>query len=287
MSTIGAVVISRNDNYGGDLVRKFTYTLSSLVSVFDDVYYVDWNSPEDKSLFDEVKGSIEKTGKLHVIRISQAQAKQLANNNPDVQNCCEVLARNIGIRRLNTDYIVSTNSDIMCVSKNNILSGVVDNRTFHTIARTDVDFSEVTDTNLMPGSPELFDYMEKNRTMWGQNGDGSPLGERDRWSLITCPGDFQLAHRDVWYGIKGFDENLVYRGYTDSNVQRKADFYGFGQSLVRSVMAFHFRHYPGSGSTGGNTAGWNNEDEALFQYTGTRNTDSWGFSDVDFEGEVW
>jgi hypothetical protein len=286
MTTIGAVVISRNDNYGGDLAAKFTYGLTSLLYCLDEVYYIDWNSPEDKTLFEEVRQDIPKTGKLRIITVTQNQAKQFTNNNPDVQYCCEVLARNIGLRRLSTDYLISTNSDIMVTTRENILSGIQDENTFHTIARTTIDFSSVSSAK---PEPSYLQFLEQHHNRlgcgWGQLGSGSPLGG-DRWSLISCPGDFQLAHRNVWYGIKGFEESLLYRGYTDSNVQRKADYYGFRQALIRSIYALHFSHYPGSGSTGGNSARWNDANESLFHFSGTKNRDDWGLADVDFKEEI-
>ncbi len=282
--TIGAVVCSRNDNYGGDLQNKFIYTLSALLANMDQVYYVDWNSP-DISLFDAVRDDIPKTGKLHVITITPDMAKELTNNDPDVQFCVEVLARNIGVRRLTTDYIVSTNSDVMCVSRQNILDNITSENTFDVIARTDIPFSTVSS---MPyGSQELFDYMLNNRHMWSSNQHqaGSPLGESDRWSLISCCGDFQLAHRNIWHTIKGFEESLVYRGYADSNIQRKADYAGYGLRLVRDTLAYHFTHYPDSGSTGGNSARWNTP-AAIYDYNGTLNTDDWGFANMAFKEEV-
>jgi hypothetical protein len=40
---ISAVTIGRNDNYGGFLAERFTYSLNSMLSTFDEVIYVDWN----------------------------------------------------------------------------------------------------------------------------------------------------------------------------------------------------------------------------------------------------
>lgn len=277
MLKLGCVVVSRNDDYGGDLARKFTYGLTSFINFLDEVYYIDWNSP-GKPLIEEIRNDLPQMGRLHVIVVSPDMAKLLTHNNPDVQNCVEVLARNIGIRRLSTEYIISTNSDIMLVSRENILGNLQGEHVFHTIARTNIDFSEISEY------PP--DYTYYFRTLKGQqHGAGSPLGERDQWSLIACPGDFQLAHRNIWHTIKGFDEDLVYRGYTDSNVQRKADYYGFRQALIYAIKAFHFSHYPNSGSTGGNTVKWN-DPSCLFDYKGTMNSENWGYADIDFFEEI-
>jgi hypothetical protein len=283
MATYGAVVVSRNDNYGGDLIEKFKYTLTSLINNLDEVYYVDWNSPDDKPLIDEIKQSIPHLGKLHSIVISQQRAKELTNYSIDVQNCVEVLARNIGVRRLSTDFIASTNSDILIPSKDNVAEYINATGVFYTVARTEIDFSMVK--SYEPNSQELYNYL-MSKDIGSQHASGSPLGENDKWSLITCPGDFQVAHRSVWHIIKGFDEDMIMRGYADSNVQRKADYYGFKQELVRGLKAFHFAHYPDNGSSGGNTMGWNDPEKSLFNYQGTENSDNWGFSNIDFEEKV-
>jgi hypothetical protein len=46
---LGAVVISRNDGYGGDQPLKALYSLTSMIEAMDEVVYVDWNSPNDVS----------------------------------------------------------------------------------------------------------------------------------------------------------------------------------------------------------------------------------------------
>jgi hypothetical protein len=48
----------------------------------------------------------------------------------------------------------------------------------------------------------------------------------DKWSIINCCGDFQLAHRDLWNKIKGFEEKMTYACFQDTNVQKKATLEG-------------------------------------------------------------
>ncbi len=280
--TIGAVVVSRNDNYTGDLALKFTYSLNALLAVMDEVYYIDWNSPGDVPLIDAIRHDIPHTGKLHSIVVTQAHAAALTHYDPDVQLCCEVLARNIGIRRLSTDYIVSTNSDVMPVSQKNIFSGVTHDDTFYTVAKTNIDFQYITGTLLMPGSTALLQWAQQYKYLGTQYGEW----HNDPWSLISGCGDFQTAHRDIWYAIKGFEETMIYRWYMDSNVQRKADFYGYKQVLLRDVLAFHFNHYPGTGAGGGSTPRTNDAHAAMGGFTGTTNTDTWGFADSTFAEEI-
>ena len=285
MKTIGAVVISRNDGYGGDQPLKALYALTSMIQAMDEVVYVDWNSPDDVSLIQVIRDRLPHTGKLKHIQVTRAMHDELTNRSPDVQNCVEVLARNVGIRRLNTDYIVSANCDIMCLDRKSIEDGIIDRQTFHVVARRETPFPQVCSFG-EPGTEQLLAEMRARTNHYGQHLDGSPLGASDPWSLITCPGDFQLAHHDVWEVVKGFEERLVMRGYSDSNVQRKAAFYGFDLRLVRNIPVFHFGHYPDTGACGGNTLGWNDRAAALENFHGTTNPMTWGFIDREFKEEV-
>jgi len=281
--SIGAVVVSSNTDHGGDLAWKFTYGLTSLISVLDQVYYIDWNSPGDKTLIDAIRHDVPSTGKLHVIVVTQQQARELTRHDPDAQHCCEVLARNIGLRRLGTNYLVSTNSDIMILSRENINALITDENTFYTTAKTNIEFSVIRDTHMTPGSDEVLQYGWNHKHLGFQYGDWGG----DRWSLISGCGDFQVAHRNIWYTIRGFEESMIYRWYMDTNVQRKADFYGFKQKLLRDLIALHFIHYPGTNVGGGaNNTKLNDPHAAMENFAGTTNPETWGFADVDFKEEI-
>lgn len=324
--TIGAVVITRNDGYGGDQPRKLLYCLTSLLQTMDEVILVDWNSREDDAaLWNLVEPP--KTGRLRHIVIPPTLATELVqrasgilpedpsreNCRQDagstlrgVQACVEVLARNIGIRRLDTDWIVSTNQDIICPFRMPIELALETSRysqhTLHVIARREVHLADVPRVFAHPpGSDPLQRFLNAHAhdfdghhpdaqgvpTNFGQHADGSPLGPRDPWSLITCPGDFQLAHRNVWQAVRGFEESLVRRGYTDSNLNRKVMDLGapFECRLVRDIPVFHLCHYPNTGSTGGAYGEWNDGETSLFNFPGTTNPETWGFADREFPEE--
>jgi len=279
--SLGVVVISRNDGYGGDQPDKVLYSLASYLHAADEVIYVDWASPNDQSLLPVIEDRLPSTGKLRGIQITNAMARELTNNNPNVQLCVEVLARNIGLRRLHTDYMISTNGDVMCLDRTSIDRGIRGPGIFHCIARRETHFPTVRAWG-EPGTVKLVRALYNGMSQFQQHQSGSPL-PGDPWSLITAPGDFQLAHRDVWYGIRGYEESLVMRGYSDSNVQKKASIYGFGLELIRDIPAFHFGHYPDTGASGGTTnTGWNDMNTSLMNFTATSNPESWGFAGMTF-----
>jgi hypothetical protein len=71
----------------------------------------------------------------------------------------------------------------------------------------------------------------------------------DKYSLINCCGDFQLAHRNVWNTIKGFEENMIYACFQDTNIQKKAVLNGFDLEAIYDIPLYHMSH-KGMGNDG-------------------------------------
>ena len=65
---ISATIISRNDNYGGNLNERATYAINSAIDTYDEVFYIDWNSPEHSLLYD-IEDNINFKGNLNHIVI--------------------------------------------------------------------------------------------------------------------------------------------------------------------------------------------------------------------------
>ena len=65
---LSAIVVTRNDNYGGNLADRATYCLNSLIDTFDEVILVDWNSPNNRPLLWDIDSNINFRGNLkHII----------------------------------------------------------------------------------------------------------------------------------------------------------------------------------------------------------------------------
>lgn len=73
---LSAVIISRNDNYGGHLNERATYAINSAIDSFDEVTYVDWNS-ENHSLLYDIKDNLQLKGNLKHIVIPPSAATNL------------------------------------------------------------------------------------------------------------------------------------------------------------------------------------------------------------------
>lgn len=291
---ISAVIVSRNDNYGGHLNERAIYAINSAIDSFDEVFYIDWNS-ENHSLLYDIENNLQFKGNLKHIVITPEIASMFTSYDPHAQKCCEVLARNIGIRRATGDYIVSTNIDIIQPKREDILKVIEEKGpdSFTTISRREVEWDYIKefqggDYNFANWSAFRDDAYKTSVPRDASNIDTTP---NDEYSLINCCGDFQLASKKVWYDIKGFEESLIYPLFADTNVQKKAKVLGYSLSGQYSPPLFHINHgsrgWGGGGFADGINKKQNDINRAIHDIQESLNKDSWGFSDIDIEYETF
>jgi len=286
---LSAVVVSRNDNYGGNLADRATYCLNSLIDTFDEVFYIDWNSPTYSLLYD-IEDRLHFKGNLKHIVIPPDVASMLTNNDPHAQVCCETLARNIGIRRATGDYIVSTNIDVIAPRRDHLEKAIneLDKNTFYTISRRHTEWKDI---EAFHSGERKFEDWKQLRDHLIENSEERKYDEKvvegDDYSIINCCGDFQLAHRDIWNEIKGFEEELIYVLYSDTNVQKKAVKHGFDLKAIYSPALFHIFHGKGGGGfLDGINRKTNDMYRAVTSQEKTENKDTWGFSPIEIEYEL-
>jgi hypothetical protein len=287
---ISAVIVSRNDNYGGHLNERATYCFNTAINTYDEVIYVDWNSPTHSLLYD-IKDNIDFKGNFKHFVITPEIASVLTNNDPNAQKCCEVLARNIGLRRATGDYLVSTNIDIIH-PKRNELENVIGNMskdTFYTISRRHTDWAQIKEFH--EGEIKFNDW-KKLREYLIINSEERHFDETtvngDDYSIINCCGDYQIAPRHIWEEIRGMEEDLIYSLYADTNVQKKSVMHGFGLKAIYSPALFHIEHGKGGGGfLDGINKLVNDPYRAIVHQEKTLNTESWGFGNTDIEFEIF
>tara|TARA_R110002049_G_scaffold159593_3_gene324584 strand:+ start:1902 stop:2786 length:885 start_codon:yes stop_codon:yes gene_type:complete len=292
---ISAVIFARNDNYGGNLKERATYCFNSAIDTYDEVIYVDWNS-ETHSLLYEVQDNINFKGNFKHIVIPPSAAHSLTNGDPNAQKCCEVLARNIGLRRATGDWLVSTNIDIIHPKRDELeeFLNSTDKQTLYTLGRRALEWPQIKEFH---GGEIIFEDWKQLREHCSQIipppehlVDVLPevMGPNDDYSLIACCGDYQIAPRHIWEEIKGFEEELIYALYADTNVQKKAVKHGFKIGAIFNPAIFHIEHGKGGG---GFLTGINKTPNDFYRAVGyqqkTENSHTWGFSDIDIEYEVF
>ena len=235
----------------------------------DEVIYVDWNTPDElPSLAEEVLPDLVHKEKFFWIRIPTSQVKEYCAD-PEAQTVTEVLARNIGMRRLTTDYLVSTDIDIICPPRKDL----------DRICGSDMVI--LAERSICPfdlwefGNHNEYDKYSKRLREAEKDHPQKPdiqLFEGDMAALISSCGDFQLAPKEIWYAMRGFEESLIGRAFADGNVQRKAQMLGYNVVVDRSLPMWHIGHEGGQGGTGKI-----NDMLVSMLMERTGNSETWGF----------
>ena len=289
---IGSVVVNRNDGYK-DFERGIIH-FKSFLNSFDEVNYIDWNSPKGSFLW-EIEDKLPKTGKIKHFIIPPSIVNKIILD-PIAQQCNEALSRNIGIVRSECDWIVSTNIDIIPPTRDEIkkLIKTLDKDTFYTISRREAP------KDLIYKHKDNIKELRKSLSHIPERHFPAKVTPNDNYSLINCCGDFQLAHKDVWNKIKGFEEEMIYQCYVDSNAQKNSVLNGFKLEVLYNPPLYHMEHgayytkddgtrvadLENKGAFKGDKKAYNDVWRYVESFTNTNNKDSWGLSNVLIEHET-
>jgi hypothetical protein len=276
LSTYGAVLIGRNDDYGENLVERTQYSLWSMLDSLDEVIYVDWNTENGQKPLPEIL-DLPKTKKFSYIVVPPEFIVKNTPNTTDQQVVCEVFARNIGLRRLKTDYLISTNPDIVCPERKELETYFTNKDALMTVPKRTISLYTLRDQVYYRDIISVRKILDANLYNSNQQPPCS-VCSGDNYSLVSGCGDWEIGHRDIWYHIRGFEESLYKRAYADSNVLRKASYFGHRIYYEPAVKVWHIGHGRGGGGDGGE----NDMHTAIFM-EGTSNPETWGFSKVKFK----
>tara|TARA_B110000977_G_C11069467_1_gene489027 strand:+ start:478 stop:1350 length:873 start_codon:yes stop_codon:yes gene_type:complete len=287
---IASVVVNRNDGYK-DFKRGVIH-FKLMLETFDEVNYVDWNSP-DGSFIWEIENKIPKKGKIKHYCIPPSVVSQMIMDQ-NAQKCNESLSRNIAIRRSNADWIVSTNLDIIPPTKKELKALIknLNKNTFYTVSRReapkDIIYNNKTGQlrNLLSNIPARH--------------FPSKVTPNDDYSIINCCGDFQIAHKSVWDKIKGFEEEMIYACYVDTNIQKKSVLNGFKLEVLYEPAIYHMEHgayftkgdgtrvndESNKGDFAGDNKAYNDPWKWVENYSNSSNTEDWGLRNTNIEVEV-
>ena len=289
---IGSVVVNRNDGYK-DFERGIIH-FKSFIESFDEVNYVDWNSPKGSFLW-EIEDKLPKTGKIKHFIIPPSIIDQIILD-PTAQQCNEALSRNIGITRSDCDWIVSTNIDIIPPTRNELeeLMKTLDKNTFYTISRREApkDIVYKHKDNIAELRKSLSHIIERHFP--------AKVTHNDDYSLINCCGDFQIAHKDVWNKLKGFEEEMIYQCYVDTNIQKKSVLNGFNLEVLYNPPLYHMEHgayytkddgtrvadLENKGAFKGDKKDYNDVWKYVEIFEKTTNKESWGLNNILIEHEI-
>lgn len=274
---ITAVILSRNDenNYNNNFERS-VYCLNTMTLQFDEVILVDWNSPNP--LYNVLAPYLTKRGNLRIVQVTPEFINDtIAKQNSNIPRVCEVLGKNVGTRRANNEFIINTNIDIIAPEKKYFENIDLDKNAFYTAPRINVPLNLVLQYNTIKN---LYEVLDKNKHLYYKeqvHNNNSTLSG-DFYSKVNCCGDFQLASKEVYEVIKGYEESAIFRNYADTNIQIKAHNCGFKVDVL-NIPYYHINHFDRAASV----KTFNNWDIYGKPDYKTTNTDNWGFKDVKFE----
>lgn len=277
-----AILFSRNDGYKED--ERVIVCLNSMVDTFDEVWYIDWNSPEDRgSLLWKVENSINKVGKIRHIVIPPSIASQLTPEGASVVN--GLIPPNLVIRRTDADWIVNTTIDIIAPRRDKFLEFLqgANPNTFYTLSRRDIEIGDLEKYGF-----ELWkEYRERLNQTTQERRLYAKVTPNDSYSIINCCGDFQLAHRDLWNNIKGYEENMYYACFPDTNIQKKAVMNGYNLEAIYDIPLYHMSH-KGMGNDGSSPSKqkYNDPMKWVEYFKESENSDNWGLYGVNIEYEI-
>ena len=283
------ITFSRNDGYKEK--ERFAIHLKTLLDTFDEVNYIDWNSPNHSLLYD-VLHMIPKTGRLKHFVIPQSVHQIYSDQTPDLPNLLVPIAFNLALKRTNADWVVATTTDNIPPFKeelNNFISKS-NGDTFYTISRREIDYSEV-----LKNMNSLQEYRKYLQETTEPRYFPTKVTPNDNYSLINCCGDFQLAPKKIWDDIKGFEENMFYNCFVDTNVQKKVILGGYKLEAIFDIPVYHMSHdniLPQGNNpkvhkvANKKSPRYNDAWDWVEWFEESQNPNNWGFSDIEIEYEI-
>jgi hypothetical protein len=263
---VSAVLCGRNDNYTPDFKERIDACLDwAFANGLTEAIWVEWNPPEGVPLFAEHLTT--RFPRLRAYVVPKQFHEEICEN--PAFGLMEYHAKNVGIRRANTDWICCTNSDIIWGPDVFPWFSLLRKNVVYQTQRVDFRWAGEAVT------PTLLE-------------DQSRLLKRYRTDYIPIegPGDFTLAHRTHWFRATGYDEALrkQKRWCDDRGIHQLL---AVGGKLVRIGTIFHMDHANSCHHGAKPQHGVEFNPEAGVPY---RNADNWGLANARetlIQDRVW
>lgn len=281
------VTVNRNDGYKEK--ERLLIHLRCLLDSFDEVNYVDWNSPT-RSLLYEIIDDIPKTGRLKHFAIPPEINEEYKKIVPDFPKCNGSIAINLALRRTNADWFAATTCDNIPPFKHELqqfFNGPKD--TFYIFSRREINYNDV-----LSNKDNLTEYRKFLTKNTKPNHSHAKVTPNDNYSLISCPGDFQLAPTKIWMDIKGFEEYMFFNCFIDTNIQKKVVLNNYKLVPNFDIPMYHMSH--AHILPQGHTKALHKNAEAVPKYNDpwkwveyfqeSENDDDWGMFTTDIEHEI-
>lgn len=249
---LSVIYFSRNDNYGGDSLKKINASINHFLSkceqhnITNEVIIVDWNLVEDKPTLREDL-SLQKTPtnqSLKFIEVSPQYHDQFSESNK--RGLFNSVASNIGIRRAKGTFITRIALDVFWsddiynfLSQKSLKKGV--------IYRCNRHDTSISTQKLISKPISLYeDYLNENVSLVHHRLEypKEVISIRLPQLHTNASGDFQLMHRDHWFKIRGYYKTkTVASEYIDGQLAFTAYTLGIQEVMLpESFKVFKIAH---------------------------------------------
>jgi len=217
---VTAVVAGRNDDYMPDFAERLAATIDwNSRYLAQETIFVEWNPPADRELLSP--RLVKRFPGLRGFVVSREIHQELCENAR--VPLLEFHAKNVGIRRANSDWVVATNADaafgpdaIRKIRETDLSEDVV-----WSAERIDIPWREGRATDI-----GLTDTLRYRRQI-----PYHPLGT----------GEFAFASKRLWERAGGYDESLV-RHRIGVDKRGVAQMIAHGGHSERAGIVFHLAH---------------------------------------------
>ncbi|MDX6612617.1 MAG: hypothetical protein QOD75_1803 [Blastocatellia bacterium] len=254
--SVCAVFAGRNDDFVPDNEARIRAVIEWNSKVLcTEVIFVEWNPLPDRPLFSPAL--TKDYPQLRAYVVPPTIHKQITTNAR--MPVMEYFAKNVGIRRAQSDFICATNSDILWDENVRRMRWIMGEELVFVTRRKELQWDGSFPTqNYLRDPQNLIEY----RFGWRQD-------------LAYGSGDFTLAHKKLWHRARGYDESL-----TDQRIS--CDGRGLFQLLELGGKQVHMGfHYHLFHETTSSAAG-NASHGEFFDYRQNlpyQNSANWGLGD--------
>ena len=268
---LSIVVTARNDDHGGDLISRIQTFLdgwrmgATEERLKSEIILVEWNPPQEKPfLSDVLQGMTNEWMDLRCIRVPQSIHQRFAHS--DRLPLYQMIAKNVGIRRADGEWILATNVDILFNRPmiRFLRDAPLDPSALYRATRFDCGQSSVPlgmglDAGIAFCERNLVRINANNRTIpvptkqclqpiqskWDKPGWIEPViaAGMNRPLFSNACGDFTLMHCDAWEKMRGYPEIPLWSIYIDGLALHAALGLGLHQiELMDPLRIYHIEH---------------------------------------------
>lgn len=242
---LSIVVVSRNDNHGKNMLKRMQYSIYTNIEIFEklgiEVEYIviDYNTDKKEKLKDLFTFKNSKFVKVKFIEIPPSFHEQFKDYEKLPVN--NMVARNIGIRRAKGEFVLATGIDIIfskeLVKKmENLKKGFI-----YRANRYDVNRA-ILECKFKDGE-EILKFCEKNIIDIHFNTNRGKFIPNTNIPMLhtnNC-GDFQLAHRDIWFRLRGYPEIDLMGTHVDTLFEYMVYLSGIKEEVFEEKI-YHIDH---------------------------------------------